>query len=294
MEFTHIPVLLQESIDFLMVIPGKQYIDMTAGGGGYTSEILKRGGRVLAIDQDKDSIEYLQTRSDSGDWNLYKDQLVIVEGNFADVKNIVSKYTFENIDGIVFDLGFSSNQIEKSGRGFSFRKDEPLDMRMSVATKFTARDILKRYSKEDLYDLLIRGEEHNASKIAHAIVATRSKHSIDTTKDLVDVVQSVVPQVGITHPATKVFQAIRMEVNQEIAHLQKALEEGLEILAPGGKMVIVSFHSLEDRLVKNTFKKWTVKGLAESITKKPVTATIEEVQKNRRSRSAKVRAIKKN
>jgi 16S rRNA (cytosine1402-N4)-methyltransferase len=286
MEFKHIPVLLTEAIDQLAVTPGTTYVDATAGGGGYTEEILKRGGKVLAIDQDYDAITYLQEKFESNE------SVKVLQGNFSEIKRLLHEADVEQVDGIVFDLGFSSNQIERSGRGFSFMRDEALDMRMDTKTELTARDIVMQYTEEELTELFTKGEEHNAKKIANAITTNRRNNPIETTFDLVEIIK-LIPSSGVIHPATKVFQALRMEVNQEIAHLQKALTDGFEVLSPGGTMAVVSFHSLEDRIIKTYFKKWQVQGLGEMITKKPITATIEETTRNRRARSAKLRSIKK-
>lgn len=294
-EFTHIPVLLHEAIENLHVTEGKEYIDATLGGGGHTFEILKHGGRVLGIDQDYDAIDFVQEKIDKAG-NL-KDKAKLALGNFGNIGKIVTDNGFEHVSGILFDLGFSSNQIEKSGRGFSFLRDEPLDMRMSgqgeEENSVTAAEILKRYSEEELYDIFSRfGEEPYSQKIARAIVGARKEKEILSTQDLVSIIKNV-KKGGFIHPATLVFQALRIAVNNELENLKYGIVEGFEMLVPGGRLVVISFHSLEDRIVKNYFRKLSLEQKAHLLTKKPIIASDEEIKSNLRSRSAKMRVIEK-
>lgn len=283
-KFVHIPVLLKEAVDGLNVCPGKVYIDATAGGGGHTQEILKRGGKILAMDCDRDAIEHLK--------EVFKNEkmVTIVKGNFSNIGQIAKENGFFPCDGILFDLGFSSYQIDTSGRGFSFRKDEKMDMRMDSDTTLTAFDIINTWSKDALYELFSKaGEEHDAQKIAEEIVFVRQKGNIKTSRELGDIVKKVKKGTGSMHPATKVFQALRITVNNELEGLKTGLFEGIGILKKKGRFGVISFHSLEDRIVKREFLSFEKNGVGRIITKKPVIADDKEIESNVRSRSAKLR-----
>lgn len=296
-EFVHVPVLLHEVLDYLQVQSGKKYIDGTAGGGGHAEEIVKRGGSVLCIDQDQEAIEHLQ--------NKFKDEtrVRIVKGNFSDIAKIARLQAiggqahlqdFQNCSGILFDLGMSSFQIDASSRGFSFLKDQPLDMRMNTDTALTAHEIVNKWQMEDLEEIFLKyGEEENARQIAEAIVLQRKEKKFETTKELVDLLIKIGRGNTKIHPATRVFQALRIAVNMELDVLKIGITDAIGLLEPKGRLVILSFHSLEDRIVKNMFRNMEQEGQGVVLNKKPITAGLQETETNRRSRSAKMRVFEK-
>lgn len=289
--FHHIPVLLSESLDALNVSEGKKYIDATLGGGGHTREIIKHGGMVLGLDQDQDAIKHVQ---EDQSVNIKNQKLTLVKGNFADIKKIALENGFEKVDGILFDLGVSSYQIDSSGRGFSFKKDERLDMRMDTGLRLTAFDVVNSYSFEKLVDIFYRyAEEHNAKGIAQAIVDRRKKGKITTTKELASIIERIPHKNEDIHPATRVFQAIRIEVNSELEVLKTALQDSFELLNSKGRIVVISFHSLEDRITKQMFEKFKREEKGFVVTKKPLIAHPDEIIRNRRARSAKLRVFEK-
>ena len=284
----HTPVLLQEVLEVLQPRAGEQIIDATAGGGGYSEMLLKAGAKVLAIDQDPDAIRHLKEKFDG------KYDMVLAQDNFSNIKSIAVEHKFFNIKGIVFDLGTSSHQIKESGRGFSFSKDEDLDMRMSLNNELTAKEIVNKWSEEELTRIFLKyGEEHFAKQIAKEIVMQRKIEKIDTTRELAQIIEKIVPRVSKIHPATRVFQALRIVVNDEMKVLASALSDSFEILSKGGKIVVVSFHSLEDRIVKRYFEEIEREGKAHLIVKRPIMAQALELSVNPRARSAKLRAIEK-
>ena len=264
----HKPVLLHESISALDLESGEIFLDATYGAGGHSGEVKKRFPtvEVIAIDQDP--------------------KVGAIRANFRDLDRVVSG----KVDAILFDLGISTDQLEDLGRGFSFLRDEPLDMRMS-REGITAADILNSWDEEAI-ELILRGfgEERGSRKIAHEIVARREKNPFVTTFDLVKVLG---PRRGKIHPATKTFQALRIAVNEELTALEIGLEKGFEALKAGGRFVVISFHSLEDRIVKNFFKDRVKEGTAKRINKKPIVPSDEEREANPRSRSAKLRVLEK-
>lgn len=294
----HKPVLLQEILDFLKVSKGKKYIDATLGGGGHTWEILKHGGIVLGIDHDQDAISHVEGEIKNSQFRLGED-LIIVKGNFRDIDEIAHLKGFENISGILFDLGVSSHQIGMGERGFSFQKDAVLDMRMDKELGVTAADLLNVLSKKELYELFTKfGEEPRARAISNIIVESRRVRPIKTTEDLVGIIAKgygrTIESLSPAHRANlakRVFQALRIVVNDEINNLQKALEKAPGLLEKGGKIAIISFHSLEDRIVKKTFEDWEEEGKGVILTKKPVLPTTSESLENRRARSAKLRVF---
>lgn len=289
--FHHIPVLLDEVIESLSVKKGKKYIDATLGGGGHTSEILKRGGIVLGIDQDEDAIQFVKEKYNDA---ISDGTLKVVKGNFSNIAEIAVANGFGNVDGILLDLGVSSYQLDASGRGFSLRHDEELDMRMDKDGELTASEVINKYSYEKLVDIFYRyGEEHNARKIAEAIVEKRKKSPIHSTKELAELVLKVPHKSESIHPATRIFQALRIEVNQELNVLREAIEKCMDLLAEKGVIGVISFHSLEDRIVKQAFDSFTRWGMGIAL-KKPLVATQHEQLQNRRSRSAKLRIFSKN
>ncbi|RJQ26254.1 16S rRNA (cytosine(1402)-N(4))-methyltransferase RsmH [Candidatus Parcubacteria bacterium] len=288
MIFNHKPVLLKKIIENLDVRKEGKYIDATIGGGGYAEAILEKGGRVLGIDADQDAIEFVKNKFQ------IKNQLILVQDNFANIKKIAEEQGFVNADGIVFDLGLSSYQIEQSGRGFSFLRDEPLDMRMDKRKEIKAADIINQFSREELYDLFTKmGEERFSLPIANNIIRARRIKPIETSLEFARIVEEVIPRSGKIHPATKVFQALRIIVNDELKSLEKGIVDGIDILKQKGRMIVVSFHSLEDRKVKEEFRKYEYKGLGNALNKKPITADENELYENPRARSAKMRVFEK-
>ncbi len=290
-QFNHIPVLLEEAVDGLNVTDGKHYIDATLGGGGHTGLILQKGGIVLGIDQDADAIEFVkQTQNEK----LKTEKLKIVKGNFEDIKRIAKENGFEKVDGILFDFGVSSYQLDNSGRGFSIRRDEELDMRMDMDATLSALDVVNSYPKDKLIEIFYTyGEEHNAKEIADAIVEKRRKTEIRTTKELKEICEKISHKDGPIHPATKIFQAIRIEVNNEIGVIKKGVSDAVEMLLPQARLVAISFHSLEDRVIKQMFETLKRQGVGIVVTKKPLVADDNEVTGNKRARSAKMRIFEK-
>lgn len=290
----HTPVLLQEVVLGLNVKPGGKYIDGTIGGGGHAREILKRGGRVLGIDQDEDAIRYLEKQFEL---EISRGQLVLACSNFSRIEEIAREYGFLGADGILFDLGVSSYQIGKSGRGFSFLKDEPLDMRMNFLTNggkdyISARDLINKSDENELdYIFSKYGEERKSHLVASAIVERRKEKPIETTGELVKIISDIIPKNGKNHPATKIFQALRIAVNNEIENLKKGLDGGFKILNSQGRFLIISFHSLEDRTVKLFFREMVKNGQGSLIGKSFIAPNDDEIRQNRRSRSAKLRII---
>ncbi|MBX4199938.1 16S rRNA (cytosine(1402)-N(4))-methyltransferase RsmH [Candidatus Parcubacteria bacterium] len=292
----HTPVLLNESLEMLALKGGDVFVDGTIGSGGHSAEVAKRFGddiEIVGIDRDRDALarseERLRTLTHSSYLKL---------ASFKDLGKVLDGLGISRASAILLDLGISSNQIEESGRGFSFQRDEPLMMTMSKEKdELNARHILNTWDESTL-EVVIRGfgEEKYSRKIAHEIVTRRDKRPFERTGDLVDAVMAATPERyhhGKTHPATRTFQAIRIAVNEELTVLEEGLKEGFRVLAPGGRLAVISFHSLEDRIVKNFFKDLAQKNLGKLITKKPVTPSEAEVKGNPRSRSAKLRAIEK-
>jgi len=289
----HIPVLLKETIDLLNVTEGGRYIDTTLGLGGHSIEIIKQGGKVLGIEIDSDSLA--ETRNRLRKAGLLK-KAVLVQGNFKELKRIALETNFVPCDGVLFDLGMSSWQLEESGRGFSFQKEEPLDMRMDKSLSVTATDLLNGLRRDELANLFQKyGEEQFARRIASAIVRARTLKSFGTTGELVRIVENIKGKggKGKIHPATKVFQALRIAVNNEIDNLRSALPQAFEILVEGSRLVVISFHSLEDGEVKRFFQKLQREGTGDLMTRKPIIPTKREIKANPRARSAKLRVIKK-
>jgi len=294
----HTTVLLHESIDNLDIQPGDIFVDGTIGGGGHSEEVAQRFGdrvKIIGIDQDTEALERTKARLAHIDCDV-----TLTEGNFRDIDTILESIGFAQVNKILLDIGLSSNQFEDSGRGFSFQKDEPLVMSFKKEVTnddLTAREIVNSWDEENIKAILEGyGEEKFAYKIAKAIVAQRKIKPIETTFDLVNIVKSATPAFyhhRKIHPATKTFQALRITVNNEIGSLQQGIAKGFEKLESNGRMAIISFHSLEDRVVKQFFKQKEEEGMGERITKRPITPTEEEILRNPRSRSAKLRIIRK-
>ena len=292
----HIPVLLQEVVDGLDLHLGDIVVDGTAGGGGHSEAILARigeRGTLITIDQDADAIARVKTRLaplDSGN-------VIYVHGNFRDIETILAENSITKVNKILVDLGYSSYQMDTSGRGFSFMRNEPLSMQMSVDSAFSAHDIVNTWSEEAIADVLYGyGEERYARRIARVIVESRRQKSIETTFDLVALIESAVPAVyrrGKIHPATRSFQGLRIAVNDELGALRDVLKKGFAVLETGGGFAAISFHSLEDRIVKRFFKEESDKGSVRIVTKRPIVPTKEECSTNPRARSAKLRIAEK-
>ena len=283
----HAPVLLQEVIKFLSPAPGKSYIDATIGGGGHTFALLKQGARVLGIDRDPDAIEHIKDK-----WKIGK-ELILARANFNKIGEIARSNGASQIDGILFDLGVSSYQLEKADRGFSFQKKGPLDMRMDPDLEVTAADIINNFDERRLYEIFkTYGQEKFSRSIARAICSARQIESINSTVRLAKIIEDAKPRGAYEkiHPATRAFQALRIVVNSELLNLEEALPQTTNLLARGGRLVIISFHSLEDALVKR-FLKQEEKLLV--LTKKPIGPNRQEVLANPRARSAKLRVAER-
>ncbi len=291
MEGYHKPVLLREAIEALAVKPGNWYIDATLGDGGHSLEILKLGGRVLALDVDPEAIERAKKRLK--DWEEFR----VIQGNFRDIKNLIYQQMDlkdQKFDGAIFDLGVSSLQLGSPERGFSFGRDGPLDMRMDPNLGIQALDLVNRLSRKELYELFQSlGEEKHSRRLADALVRAREIKEFQTTKELSGFVERVIGSRDKIHPATKVFQALRIAVNDELAALKMGLAEVIDLIKKDGHIVVISFHSLEDRISKKTLREWEDRGMGQVLTKKPVIPSDQEIADNPRSRSAKMRVFKK-
>ena len=307
MEFSHTPVLLDEVLELLDCHPGQVMVDGTVGGGGHAYEILKRitpGGFLIGIDRDPNALEAAQKKLEE-----FQGSFKLVHANFADVKEVLKSLGIDAVDGMLLDLGVSSYQLDEAARGFTYMQDAPLDMRMDPTQAFSAYNVVNEYSQQEL-ERVIReyGEERWAKRIAEFIVSSRP---IETTGQLVDVIKKAIPAAARRegpHPAKRTFQAIRIEVNQELKLLPRAIESAVEALKPGGRLCIISFHSLEDRIVKQMFRSLSNpctcppdspicicgrRPVVKVLTSKPVTPTSREVSVNPRSRSAKARCCQK-
>ena len=285
----HVPVLLQEVLEYLDPKPGDIVVDATFGFGGHAREILKRigpGGKLVGIETDREVIDKAKA-----DFSAQQ----IVHGNFRDLKTLLENNGVRKIDGILFDLGVSSYHFDSSGRGFSFAKDEPLDMRLDSGLPQTGAGLVNSANVKELADLFYHlADEYASRRIAAAIVAARQKEKITRTGQLAEIVSRAKGRrFGKIHPATKVFQALRIAVNDELGALREALPQAIELLKKDGRIVVISFHSGEDRLVKNVFKSAAQSGEIDILTKKPSVAEPLERCENPRARSAKLRAAKR-
>jgi len=306
--FAHVPVLVREVVDVLKPEPGKRYLDGTVGGGGHSEQILiesSPNGLVLGLDRDDEALAAANERL-----RRFEERFVARQDSFANVKDILSQVGWRAVDGVILDLGVSSHQVDSPERGFSFRAHAKLDMRMDRRQSLDAQQIVNTYSQAEL-ERVFRdyGEESQARRIAQAIVTTRRTRPLQSTTDLVELVERIKGrQRRDHHPATQIFQALRIAVNQELAQLERFLEYGYETLLPAGRLAIISFHSLEDRLVKTAFRKWSrdcicppralrcVCGWSRKVsllTKKPLVPTADEIIRNPRARSAKLRAVER-
>ena len=284
----HTPVMVSEVLEGLQVGPGKHFIDATLGGGGHGIEIEKRGGVLLGMDTDSEAVE--EAKKGFRDDGL-GERVKVVQGNFKDIQDIAKKNGFDIVDGILFDLGVSSHQLDTEARGFSYRfGDAPLDLRLNQNEGIPASEYIAHTSEDELYEILATySEEEHSRAVSAAVVRSRVEHRIATTGDLLKIIEDVVGQRGAKGVASRVFQALRIYVNDEFGALKMGLRGAKELLKPGGRLVVISFHSLEDRIVKQFLKTdgWRL------ITKKPVVAGEQEQMENRRSRSAKLRVAEK-
>ena len=305
MEFSHVSVLLKETVDGAFTDPNGVYADLTTGGGGHSLELAKRldGGRLICFDQDKEALEAAGER-------LKGLPVTLVRSNFCEMKSVLADLGIKELDGTIADLGVSSHQLDTAERGFSFHNDAPLDMRMS-GEGLSARDVVNEYDEGELAKILFDyGEEKFGNRIARGIVNARLTAPIETTGQLAEIIKSSVPAAyrREKNPCRKSFQAIRIEVNHELDVLETALTDGFDVLKIGGRMSVITFHSLEDRIVKNRFKEFCTgctcppefpvcvcgrKPMGRLVDKKPITASPEELERNPRSRSAKLRIIEK-
>ncbi len=295
----HKPVLLQETLECLNLRPGSIAVDGTLGSGGHATEILKRigeTGRLLGLDQDPASIQSAREIFEG-----YSNVSLHAE-NFSDFEKVLDALNISSVDAVLLDVGFSSDQIEDADRGFSFERPGPLDMRMNPKINFTAADLVNTLSEKELKDLFWRyGNERWSGRIAASLCRQRSTRRIETTQDLAGIIEKALPYRGRyassgkkrPHPATRVFQALRIAVNDELNVLQESLPRIWKRIAKGGRFAVLSFHSLEDRIVKGQFRSWRQNKEGLPTTKKPITPSLEERQNNPRSRSAKLRAIEK-
>lgn len=306
MNFTHVPVLLDETIELLNIKPDGIYVDGTAGGGGHSSAILKRldTGKLISIDRDPDAIEVCRERLSS------YPQSVVVRGVYSDMTDILCGLGIEKVDGVLLDIGVSSHQLDTAQRGFSYKEEAPLDMRMSQES-VSAADIIEKYTWQELAEIFSKyGEEKFSARIARRICDERKTNPIRTTTQLADIISQAVPAAARRNgnPARKVFQAIRIEVNKELSELENGIKSAFEMLSVGGRLAVITFHSLEDRIVKKQMHEWT-RGCvcppecpicicgnlpkARLVTQKPKEPSQEEIERNPRSRSSKLRVCEK-
>ncbi len=295
----HIPVLLQEVLDNLRLKNGNTVLDATIGGGGHSSRIAKligKGGTLIGIDADSQALKRVKVKLEAFECNKF-----LMQENFRNLDKVLNDLDIDNLDAALFDLGLSSDQLEVSGRGFTFQHSEPLTMTLSDIVgedTLTAKEIVNHWAEESLADIIYGyGGERYARRIAKAIVKTREEKEINKTEELVDIVRGAVPasyRHGRINCATKTFQALRITVNDELGAIKEALEKVLSRLNNGGRVAVITFHSLEDRLIKRMFKQWQKEGHGVIITKKPIVPTEEEVTNNKRARSSKLRVFEKN
>ncbi|MEC5126344.1 16S rRNA (cytosine(1402)-N(4))-methyltransferase RsmH [Verrucomicrobiales bacterium BCK34] len=304
MEFYHQPIMSAEILMAMAPIRGKQIFDGTLGGGGHSELFLSEGAHVIGCDQDGDALEHAKKRLES-----YGDQFLTVRGNFESIDSLLAQVGVEEVDGILLDLGVSSKQLDNPERGFSFRFDGPLDMRMDDRAEFSARDLVNDWSVDEMTRIFREyGEERHAFRAAKAIEKAREKGAINRTSELVDIVSAVIPKVSKKNPATRVFQAIRIAVNRELEVLENTLEKSVNHLAPGGVLSIITFHSLEDRIVKHFMRRRSTPFLDRPEWPEPrenpeyclqlphrraIVPSKEEVESNPRARSAKLRVAVK-
>jgi len=291
----HVPVLLEAVLAVLAPREGALILDGTVGAGGHSAALLERAGptgRLLGLDRDPSALAIARGRLDA--------RATLEHASFDEAPAVAARLGLRDFDAILLDLGVSSMQLDRAERGFTFQQEGPLDMRMDPSSEVTAASIVNEAAEEDLADLIWRlGEERFSRRIAKEIARARKSAPIETTRALAEIVDRVVPRAPHKkgkkpiHPATRTFQALRIAVNEELSRLERALPQLLALLAPGGRLAVISFHSLEDRPVKQQFRDWRAQGLVSLLTKKPLTAGDAEVAANPRARSAKLRAVEK-
>jgi len=293
----HIPVMLNEVLNYLNLAPGKIIVDATIGTGGHSSEILKKiqpKGKLIGIDRDEESLEVCRNRLSE-----FSDSLKLIHGNFADIDMILKNLKIDKVDGILFDLGISSYQLDDPERGFSFQNEGPLDMRLDRKSYISAYDLVNNLNEEEISSLLWNlGQERWHNRIAHLLVQERQKQPIATTAQLASIVTRSIPyryqhQYHRIHPATRTFQAVRIAVNRELEILENAIDKSIGFLNKDGRVCVIAFHSLEDRIVKFAFRKNHADGLINIITPKPLTPALAEVEVNPRARSSKFRVAER-
>jgi 16S rRNA (cytosine1402-N4)-methyltransferase len=286
----HLPVMAREVVEMLNISPGGTYVDATVGLGGHAERMLalmNAGGRLIGVDRDEDALTSAGKR-------LADSRVLLRKGKFSELRELLREDAIEKVDGVLFDFGVSMMQFKDMTRGFSFSSDEPLDMRMDRSQRLTAESIVNTWPEKELERILIEyGEEWLARKIARAIKNYRAKKRITTCRELAELVSVVYRSRGRQHPATKTFQALRIAVNDELNEISRGLEAALGLLESGGRVCAISYHSLEDRTVKNFMKNAGREGLARVITKKPLTPSPEEIRMNPSARSAKLRAAER-
>lgn len=292
----HIPVLLNEVIEYLNPKPGQKFIDATIDGGGHAMALLERitpGGKLLGIEWDSNLLEQIKFKVQN---SKFKNNVFLINDNYVNLKKNAQETGFTEANGVLFDLGMSSWHLEEAGRGFTFMKDEALDMRFDPSN-ITAGEIVNRFSYDELTQILKEyGEERFAKSIAAGIVSARKEKTIKSTFELIEIIKNSVPfwyRRGRLHYATKTFQALRIAVNKELENIQTGLSQALEVLMAGGRLAVISFHSLEDRIVKNFFREQARNGKLLIATKKPISACFTETAANPRARSAKLRVAVK-
>lgn len=310
MEFRHKSVLLHETIENLNIRPNGIYVDGTLGGGGHSFQILKKlgdGGRLIGIDQDEDALKAAGERL-----AIFDEKLTMVHSNYCHMKQVLAELGIERVSGIILDLGVSSYQLDEPERGFTYREDVPLDMRMDRRQPKTAKNIVNEYSEMELFHIIRDyGEDKFAKNIAKHIVAAREKKEIETTGELIEIIKAAIPakvRAEGGHPAKKTFQAIRIELNAELEVLQNSLDEMIDLLEDGGRICVITFHSLEDRIVKTIFKTnenpctcpshfpvcvCGKKSKGRVITRKPIVPSEEELEYNSRAKSSKLRVFER-
>ena len=303
----HMPVLLEECLHGLQVRPWGMYVDGTLGRGGHSRGILEQGGRLIAIDRDLDAIN-----SAGRALAQYGDRFTPIHGNFGDISEILGRLNVKGVDGMLFDLGVSSPQLDEAARGFSYTRDAPLDMRMDQSGKVTARDVVNEWPQEELRRIFFEyGEERYASRIAESIVRARMSRPIETTLELTELIRAAMPAAALRekqHPAKRCFQAIRIAVNDELGEIERMLTAAEPLLLPGGRLCVITFHSLEDRIVKQKIQEYSrgctcppefpvcicgKKPRMKNLTRRPIVPGPEELMRNPRSRSAKLRIAEK-
>jgi len=293
----HIPVMLHEVIDYLNLAPGKIIIDATIGTGGHSLEILKKitpGGRLICIDRDQDSLDVCRNRLAE-----FKDACEFIHSNFADLDQVLGKLGIKDVDGIVFDLGMSSYQLKDAQRGFSFQEEGPLDMRLDRSSYISAYDLINNLNENEISHLLWNfGQERWHNRIAHLLIEERKLEPISTTKQLADLVMRAIPyryrkSYYRIHPATRTFQAVRIAVNRELEILESSITKAVTVLKQQARICVISFHSLEDRAIKHTFRALKADGMVDIITSKPLVPTDGEIEANPSSRSSKFRVAQR-